>query len=94
MRFIKNIENALEKQKQKTKIKDCPLKITLKSGHTLNYCYIENETKKILTIAETTKKGTEELRIINKEDISYISIIYANTEIENTETEKTNNMYI
>lgn len=86
--YSKAINTGLRKQGLKHTVKDVPVFITLKEGLDLNYCFIEDETKEVLIVAETTKHGTEEIRTINKDSIIYIGVIYQdlNSKKENKTT--------
>lgn len=93
MDIIQAVQNGLKVQGINNSITECPVNITLKSGIILNACYLEEETQDLLIVSETTRELKEEIRVINKDDISYLAVIYLTPGLyENTDKE--NNMYM
>lgn len=68
---------ALERQGIELDVREVPFNIFLKNTNdVLTLCFIEEEKKDYLIVVETTNEGTEEIRIIPKENIEYISVFY------------------
>ncbi len=77
MNYTELIKNSLLKQDIDLKICEIPFNIFMKNnGDILTLCFIECETEDSLVVAETTDEGFEELRIIPKDNIEYVSIFY------------------
>lgn len=93
MNFTKALAYALKLQDINLKTKEIPFNIFLKhNGDVLTLCFLEHERDDCLIIVETNSQGAEELRIIPKENIEYISIFYDFSILEKEETE--DNMFI
>ena len=68
---------ALERQGIELNLGDVPFNIFLKNTNDiLTLCFLEEETENCIIVVETTDLGTEEIRIIPKDNIEYISIFY------------------
>lgn len=64
-------------------VEEIPFNLFLKNtGDVLYLCFIEYETYDCLVVAETNNKGSEEIRIIPKENIEYISVFYDFEKVE------------
>ena len=88
------MKQGLEIQNIPLDIKNVPFNIFLKdNGDILQLCFLENENDEALIVSETTALGTEELRIIPKQNIEYIAIFYDFTSLE-TEKNKNDKMII
>lgn len=92
--FSEAVNDGLKAQKLNTTIKDCPVNITLKSGVVLNTCFIEKETTNLLVVSETTKELTEEIRVVAKDDISYLAVVYLTPDLMENTIVRENNMYM
>ena len=81
----KEITGLLNKEHEKEWLKevpDLPLIIVLESGIIYSHCFIEEETTNYISIQNTEKDGSEKFKIINKEWIESIGIVYADDEQE------------
>ena len=68
---------AMERQGIELDVREVPFNIFLKNTNDiLTLCFLEEETKDYIIVVETTDIGTEEIRIIPKENIEYISVFY------------------
>ena len=77
MNYSKALKCAIKKQSLGLSVEETPFNIYLKdTGDILTLCFLEFENKECLIVAETTTYGTEEIRIIPKENIEYVSIFY------------------
>lgn len=75
--YTKSLEKATQIQNIKLETHNIPLNIYMKyNGDILRLCFLEHETQDTLIISETTPHGTEEIRIIPKRNIEFISIFY------------------
>ena len=93
MNYSEILTNSLKKQGIDMDIKEIPFNLFLKnSDDVLLLCFIEYEDDKCLVVAETNDKGFEELRIVPKSNIEYISVFYDFNYDENEE--KTDKMII
>ena len=50
------------------------------AGDVFYGCFIEDESHDHLSIVETNVRGNEEIRILNKNEVSHISVIYQSME--------------
>jgi len=88
MNYSKALKCAIKKQDLGLKVEETPFNIILKdTGDILTLCFLEQENKECLIVAETTTYGTEEIRIIPKGNIEYVSIFYESI-IEEEEEDK------
>ena len=77
MDYSKALQYALELQDISLKLNEIPFNIYLKNtGDILTLCFLEAEKSDCLIVVETNQYGAEELRIIPKINIEYISIFY------------------
>ena len=77
MNFTKALSFALKLQDISLNTNEIPFNVFLKNtGDVLSLCFLEHERDDCLIIVETNVQGAEELRIIPKENIEYISIFY------------------
>lgn len=77
MNYEEALSSALGRQGIKLKVSEIPFNIFLKNTNDiLTLCFLEEETEDYLSIVETTDYGVEEVRIIPKENIEYVSIFY------------------
>lgn len=68
---------ALEKQGIELNVDEIPFNIFLKNTNDiLTLCFLEEEKEDCIIVVETTDLGNEEIRIIPKDNIEYISIFY------------------
>lgn len=77
MEWSRVLLDGLLSQGIKLGLEEVPVNIYLKVGDILHFCFIEEEYSDLLLVSETTQNGTEEIRVINKNEISYIGIAYA-----------------
>ncbi len=83
MNYNEALKYGLEKQGISVKIDEIPINIFLKNtGDILTLCFIEKETENWLVVVETNNQGAEEIRVIPKENIEYISICYDSDTLE------------
>ena len=69
--------------KQDIYVKDCeeiPFNVHTIGGIDYFLCFLIAETEKYVVVAETTMTGTEELRIIKKDNIDSLEIVYGQLE--------------
>lgn len=77
MNYEEALSSAIVRQGIKLKVSEIPFNIFLKNTNDiLTLCFLEEETEDYLSIVETTDYGVEEVRIIPKENIEYVSIFY------------------
>lgn len=82
MNYTNLLIDCLKKQDIELDIDEIPFNVFLKNTEDiLTLCFLEYETDECLVVAETNTTGFEELRIIPKENIEYISIFYGFNEI-------------
>ena len=63
--------------------------IILKEEYILQYCFFVDEDKDTLTVVTTTEEGSEEIRIVPKQSILYVQIVYEMPDIfEEPDTNK------
>lgn len=56
---------------------EIPFNIFMKyTNDILTLCFLEEETEEYIMVAETNEYGAEEIRIIPKNNIEYISVFY------------------
>lgn len=85
MNYTNALINSLKEQDIDLKISEIPFNLFLKNtGDILCLCFIEFEDDDCLIVAETNDNGFEELRIIPKENIEYISVFYDFKQVEKT----------
>lgn len=88
MNYARALLSAITKQGIELTIKDVPFNIYMK--HTmdiLSLCFLEEETDNYIIVVETNINGEEELRIVPKDNIEYISICYGKLELQEEEKE-------
>ena len=84
-----NLEKGIKIQKIDIETKNIPFNIYMKNnGDILRLCFLEAESKDTIIVSETTSRGTEEIRIIPKVNIEYISIFYDWTSLEPRQIDK------
>lgn len=77
MNYEEALSSAIVRQGIKLKVSEIPFNIFLKNTNDiLTLCFLEEETEDYLSIVETTDYGVEEVRIIPKDNIEYVSIFY------------------
>lgn len=77
LNYTELIIQSLKKQGFDLDISEIPINIFLKNtGDILIFCFIENEDDDCLVVAETIEDGSEELRILPKENIEYVGVYY------------------
>ena len=77
MNYEEALSCAIERQGIGLRIDEIPFNIFLKNTNDiLTLCFLEEETEDYIIIVETTELGVEEIRIIPKENIEYVSIFY------------------
>lgn len=86
MNYTESLKQGLEIQNIPLDIKNTPINVYLKhTGDILKLCFLEKETYDYIIVSETTVNGTEEIRIVPKKNIEYISIFYDFTSLETKE---------
>ena len=92
MNFSRFLSYSLKVQGIDLKLKEIPFNIFLKNTEDiLTLCFLEFEDEDALVVVETNPIGAEEIRIIPKENIEYISIFY---DFEESEEEELDRMII
>ena len=92
MNYEEALSCAIKRQGIELKVSEIPFNIFLKNTNDiLTLCFLEKETVDYLSIVETTHYGVEEVRIIPKENIEYVSIFY---DFEESEEEPVDRMII
>ena len=82
MDYEKTLKLAIKKQGMEMPLNELPFNIFLKNTNDiLSLCFLEYENEECIIVSETNNLGFEELRIIPKHNIEYISIFYDFTEI-------------
>ena len=77
MNYEEALSSAIKRQGIGLRIEEIPFNIFLKNTiDILTLCFLEEETEDYITIVETTNYGVEEIRIIPKDNIEYVSIFY------------------
>lgn len=76
MNYTKALGYALHLQDIELDTNEIPFNIYLKNNDVLTLCFLEYETDDCVIVVETNSVGAEELRIIPKDNIEYISIFY------------------
>ena len=73
---------AIKKQGMELSLKEIPFNVFLKNNRDiLTLCFLEYEDEECIILSETNNLGFEELRIVPKSNIEYISIFYDFSEI-------------
>ena len=68
---------AMKRQRIDLELNEIPFNVFLKNTNDiLSLCFLEEETENCIIVVETNSIGAEEIRIIPKENIEYISIFY------------------
>lgn len=81
-----SLKEGLEIQNIDLDVNNVPFNIYLKNnGDILKLCFLEKENNDTIIVSETTTRGTEEIRIVPKINISYIGIFYDFTSLESKE---------
>ena len=81
MNYTKAITTGLKEQHIDIELSNVPLTIHLHGDHTLNLCFLDYEDDEHIRVVETGPSGGEEVRIIPKENIVYIGVIYQTEEL-------------
>lgn len=76
MNFSRFLSYSLQLQGIDLELKEVPFNVFMKNGDILTLCFMELEDEDALVVVETNNVGAEEIRIIPKENIEYISIYY------------------
>ena len=77
MNYSKALLLSVTAQHIQLELSEIPFNIFLKNcGDILTLCFLEYELDDCLIVVETTEKGTEEMKIIPKDNIEYVSIFY------------------
>lgn len=77
MNYCDALGLAIKIQGIDSKINEIPINIFLKNTNDiLTLCFLEEETEDYIIVFETNELGAEEIRIIPKDNIEYISIFY------------------
>lgn len=86
------LKKSFEIQGIDLNLNEIPFNIFLKNtGDVLCLCFLEYENDDSLVIVETNQYGAEEIRIVPKDNIEYISIFY---DFEDIKTENNDKMII
>ena len=77
MNYTEALSLALERQGIELETNEIPFNIFLKNTNDiLTLCFLEEESEDCIIVVETNEIGAEEIRIIPKGNIEYISIFY------------------
>ena len=89
MNYSKALKYALMIQDINLDLDEIPFNVYLKNtGDILTLCFLEAEKDDCIILVETNTLGAEELRIIPKENIEYISIFYDFDSLTDEEEDK------
>lgn len=89
MNYGSILQVAIKKQGMNLKLNQIPFNIFLKNtGDILRLCFLEDENNEYIIVSETNDLGYEEIRIIPKENIEYVSIFYDFSEMTFDEIDK------
>ena len=89
MNYGSILQVAIKKQGMNLKLNQIPFNIFLKNtGDILRLCFLEDENNEYIIVSETNGLGYEEIRIIPKENIEYVSIFYDFSEMTFDEIDK------
>ena len=89
MNYTSMLEKAMDVQNISIELRNVPFNIYMKgTGDILRLCFMEFEDDDMLLVSETTAHGTEEIRIVPKENIEYIGIFYDFSSLEPKVTDK------
>ena len=89
MNYESLLELAINKQGMKLDLNEIPFNIFLKNnGDILSLCFLEEEDDECIIVSETNNIGFEELRIIPKDNIEYISVFYDFSDIKSKDEDK------
>ena len=77
MNYTEALSLALERQGIELETNEIPFNIFLKNTNDiLTLCFLEEESEDCIIVVETNEIGAEEIRIIPKGNIEYVSIFY------------------
>lgn len=83
MDYGKLLVCAVRKQDIDLELEEIPFNIFLKNtGDVLSLCFLEFEDDDCLIVAETNGFGTEEMRVVPKDNIEYVGIFYDFTSLD------------
>lgn len=89
MNYHKLLSIAIERQNIDLEVSEIPFNVFLKNtGDVLTLCFLEYENDDCIVVVETNSVGAEELRIIPKFNIEYISIFYDFCSLEEDQEDK------
>ena len=81
MNYTQAINDGLQDQNIDIELHNVPLNIYLYSDHIVSLCFLDYEDDEYLRVVETGPSGGEELRIIPKDNIIFIGVIYQTEEL-------------
>lgn len=77
MNYSNALSLAMRRQGIEISMNEIPFNIFLKNTNDiLTLCFLEEETEEYIVVVETNEIGAEEIRIIPKDNIEYISVFY------------------
>lgn len=86
MDYAQILELAVKKQGMELSLNEIPFNVFLKNTDSiLTICFLEYEDEDCMIVSETNGFGFEELRIIPKQNIEYISIFYDFSDMDKEE---------
>ena len=80
MNWSLRLIEAVRKQGFDMALDEVMINIFTIAGDVFYGCFIEDESHDSLSIVETNVRGNEEIRILNKNEVSHISVIYQSME--------------
>ncbi|WP_409200697.1 hypothetical protein [Methanobrevibacter sp. DSM 116169] len=91
--IIKHLNEQVPLDNDEYNIKELSVKIILKTGEIIGYCFIREETLDKLVIIEVQKDLQEHIKVINKDLVESIKVIYMQDSQEESTGEKYLNLY-
>lgn len=89
MNYNNILQLAVELQGMELGLRDIPFNIFLKNnGDVLRLCFLEWDDDDYIIVSETNGLGYEEIRVVPKENIEYISIFYDFSELDLEDKDK------
>lgn len=76
MNIITSLLEAVASQDIDAMVDDICFNLYTKQGSVFFLCFYVSETESVFTFVNTSENGTEELKIIPKDNIEYIELVY------------------
>ena len=89
MNYAEILKLAIKKQDMELLLNEIPFNIFLKNTEDiLSLCFLEYEDDECIIVSETNYLGFEELRIVPKENIEYVSVFYDFSDLKEDKKDK------